>query len=131
MRLALVLKAIRRLIGSVGFVPCLAPFGQLPFLVRVEDARFFPEVGLFYSVLPEHRGLGFASEAATAMAQFAFEHLNLARIVATTEYDNAASAAVMSRIGMIVQHNPLAHTPLASGRWNIGGRILPELRAGR
>ena len=108
---AMVLKETGRLIGSVGFVPCLAPFGQLPFFGRVEGARFSPEVGLFYAVLPEHRGRGLASEAAAAMARFAFDHLNLRRIVATTEYDNTASAAVMRRIGMTVQHNPWPTPP--------------------
>jgi len=103
---AMVLKVTRELIGSVGFVPCLAPFGQLPLFGRVEDAKYSPEIGLFYAVLPEHRNRGFASEAAAAMARFAFDHLNLRRIVATTEYDNAASIAVMRRIGMTIQHNP-------------------------
>ena len=103
---AIVMKATGRLIGAVGFVPCLAPFGQLPFFGGIEDSKFSPEVGLFYAVLPEHRGRGVASEAAAAMARFAFEHLNVRRIVATTEYDNGASKAVMRRIGMTVQHNP-------------------------
>jgi RimJ/RimL family protein N-acetyltransferase len=108
---AVVLKETGRLIGSVGFVPCLAPFGQLPFFGGTEASKFSPEVGLFYAVLPEHRGCGFASEAAGAMARFAFDHLHLRRIVATTEYANAASAAVMRRIGMTVQHNPWPTPP--------------------
>lgn len=103
---AIVLKETGRLIGSVGFVPCLAPFGQLPFFGGAENSKFSPEVGLFYAVLPEHRGRGIASEAAAVMARFAFEHLNVRRIVATTEYGNGASKAVMRRIGMTVQHNP-------------------------
>jgi RimJ/RimL family protein N-acetyltransferase len=36
----------------------------------------------------------------------AFATLCLARIVATTEQDNLASAAVMRRIGMTVETNP-------------------------
>ncbi|HKV44411.1 MAG TPA: GNAT family N-acetyltransferase [bacterium] len=103
---AIVLKDTGRLIGSVGFVPCLAPFGQLPSFGGGQGSKFSPEVGLFYAVLPEYRGRGMASEAAGAMIRFAFNHLNLRRIVATTEYDNAASAAVMRRIGMTIQHNP-------------------------
>ena len=108
---AMILKETGMLIGSVGFVPCLAPFGQLPFFGRVAGAKSSPEVGLFYAVLPAHRGRGFASEAAAAMARFAFDHLNLQRIVATTDYENAASAAVMRRIGMTVQHNPWPTPP--------------------
>lgn len=103
---AMVLKETGMLIGSVGLVPCLAPFGQLPSFGGVEGSKFSPEVGLFYAVLPEHRGRGLASEAAAAMARFSFASLNLRRIVATTEYNNAPSVAVMRRIGMTVQHNP-------------------------
>jgi hypothetical protein len=35
----------------------------------------------------------------------------LRRVVATTWYDNAASTAVMRRIGMTVQHNPWPTPP--------------------
>jgi [ribosomal protein S5]-alanine N-acetyltransferase len=103
---AMILKETGRLAGAVGFVPSLGPFGQLPFFGRTEAARFTPEVGLFWAVLPEHRRRGLASEAASAMVRFAFEDLNLQRVVATTEYDNAASIGVMRRIGMTVQRNP-------------------------
>jgi RimJ/RimL family protein N-acetyltransferase len=107
----MVLKATGRLVGSVGLVPCLAPFDQLPIFGAVEHARYRPEVGLFYTVSPEHRGRGFASEAAAALARFAFDDLHVQRVVATTEYDNAASAAVMRRIGMTVQRNPQPTPP--------------------
>ena len=108
---AIVLKETGRLIGSVGLVPCLAPFGQLPCFGGVEGVRYSAEVGLFYAVLPDHRRRGFASEAAAAIARFAFDHLNVRRIVATAEYGNAASAAVMRRIGMTVHHNPWPTPP--------------------
>lgn len=103
---AIVWKETGALIGSVGFVPCLEPFEQLPMFGGVEGAKFSTEMGLFYAVLPEYRGRGIASEAAAAMARFAFEELHLRRLVATTGHGNAASAAVMQRIGMTVQANP-------------------------
>src|SRR5215472_10575163 len=56
---ALVLKETGRLIGSVGFVPCLAPFGQLPFFGGMKDAKCSPEVGLFYAIAREQRRQGF------------------------------------------------------------------------
>ena len=108
---AVALKETGRLIGSVGFVPCLAPFSQFPFFGGTKDAKFSPEVGLFYAIAPEHRRHGFASEAVAAMVRFAFDELKLLRVVATTWYDNAASAAVMRRIGMTVQHNPWPTPP--------------------
>jgi [ribosomal protein S5]-alanine N-acetyltransferase len=103
---AVILKENGRVVGAVGFVPSLGPFGQLPFFGRAEGAKFTPEVGLFWAVLADYRGRGLASEAAAAMVRFAFDELTLRRVVATTEYDNAASAAVMRRIGMTVQQNP-------------------------
>lgn len=103
---AVVLKETRQLVGAVGFVPSLAPFGGLPFFGGAAQAKFTPEVGLFWALVPEHRRKGFATEAAGAMVRYAFDELNLRRIVATTEYDNTASAAVMRRIGMTIEHNP-------------------------
>jgi [ribosomal protein S5]-alanine N-acetyltransferase len=41
------------------------------------------------------------------LVDFAFEQLRLARIVATTERDNAASQAVMRHLGMRMHENAL------------------------
>ena len=103
---AVILKQTATLIGAVGLVPCLAPFGQLPSRGRIEHARFTPEVGLFWAVAPEHRNRGYASEAATAFVGYAFDELQLEQIVATTEHDNAASIATMRRLGMTIERNP-------------------------
>jgi [ribosomal protein S5]-alanine N-acetyltransferase len=103
---AVVWKDTGRFAGAAGLVPSLGPFGQLPFFGRAARARFTPEVGLFWAVLPEHRRRGVATEAAAALVRYAFEDMQLRRVVATTEYGNAASAGVMRRIGMTVQHNP-------------------------
>lgn len=101
---AVVLKETRRLVGSVGFVPCLAPFGQLPSFERTPYRT--PELGLFYALVPEHWGKGFATEAARAMVAYAFNELRVRRVVATTEHDNVRSIAVMRRLGMRILRNP-------------------------
>jgi RimJ/RimL family protein N-acetyltransferase len=93
-------------LGLVGYVPTLAPYAQLPSFGAVRHARNRPEIGLFWAVMPERQRQGVATEAARAMVENAFERLRLARIVATTERDNLASAAVMRRIGMTVEQNP-------------------------
>lgn len=103
---AIVLNLTGQLIGSVGFVPRLAPFAQLPSLGNQTSAPFTPEVGLFWAIAPEHRRNGYAAEATSAMIRFAFDELHLARIVATTERDNVASIAVMRRLGMTIEPNP-------------------------
>jgi RimJ/RimL family protein N-acetyltransferase len=108
---AIVLKSSRAIVGLVGFVPCLRPFAQLPSFGGVPDARYTPEVGLFWAVAPEHRGRGVATAAARAMIAYAFGDLRLRRIVATTDYDNAASIAVMRRLGMTIDRNPFPTPP--------------------
>jgi ribosomal-protein-alanine N-acetyltransferase len=107
---ALVEKATQTLIGSVGYVPCLAPFEQLPALRDTAQPSGFatPEVGLFWVIAPEHQRRGYATEAAQAMIQHAFTDLRLKRIIATTEYTNTASQGVMHKLGMQVLRNPLS-----------------------
>jgi RimJ/RimL family protein N-acetyltransferase len=102
---AIVLKGDGKLVGSVGFVPCLAPFGQIPGLGGNVNRNQL-EVGLYWAIHPTERGHGYASEAARAMIDYAFESLGLGRIVALTEHTNGASIAVMRSLGMRVEKNP-------------------------
>ena len=103
---ALVKRDSNELIGSVGFAPCLMPFGQLPSFEPT--TRFTSEVGLFWALFPEHWGHGYATEAAAAMIAYAFAELRLRRIVATTEHGNTRSMNVMRRLGMRLERNPSA-----------------------
>ena len=101
---AIVMRDSNELIGSVGFAPCLMPFGQLP---SFEPTTLFTsEIGLFWALFPEHWGHGYATEAAAAMIAHAFGQLRLRRIVATTENDNTRSINVMRRLGMRLERNP-------------------------
>ena len=98
------------LVGSVGYEPVLEPIEQLPGFgsgAAGMPGLFSPEVGLFWAVDPDQQGHGYATEAATALIDHAFEHLRLKRIVATTDYDNVASQRVMVKVGMTLHHNPL------------------------
>jgi ribosomal-protein-alanine N-acetyltransferase len=108
---AVILKSSGQLIGSCGFVPCLAPFEQLPgFGASGEPenhGKWSPEFGLFYAISPSYRRRGYATEAAQALVEYAFRELHLKRIVATTDNDNAGSMGVMSRLGMCIEKNPL------------------------
>ena len=107
---AVVLKESGRLIGACGFVPCLNPFEQLPALASRHQPRAASlsstEFGLFYAISPAHQRHGYATEAAHAMTDYAFQHLRLTRIVATTMYDNVASVGVMRKLGMRIERNP-------------------------
>jgi RimJ/RimL family protein N-acetyltransferase len=59
-----------------------------------------PDVDIGYAFLPAWRGQGYAREAAAAWLALGFERFGLARIVAITRPDNAASARVLQAIGM-------------------------------
>jgi RimJ/RimL family protein N-acetyltransferase len=102
-----VLAASGELVGLVGLVPALGPFAQL------EDGAppggpYTPELGLYWAVAPAHRGHGYATEAAAALCAALFTVVRARRLVATTEHDNAASLAVMRRLGMRLLANPHA-----------------------
>ncbi|HEV8670733.1 MAG TPA: GNAT family protein [Candidatus Limnocylindria bacterium] len=101
---AIVLRSSGAIVGSVGFAPCLMPFGQLP---SFEPSTLFTsEVGLFWALFPDQQDHGYATEAAAAMVAYAFAQLHLRRIVATTEHDNTRSINVMRRLGMRIERNP-------------------------
>lgn len=104
---AIVLKSTGELIGSVGYVPLTAPFGQIPELGSHRNGFFTTEVGLFWVIGAEYRGNGYATEAAQAMIDHAFNILHLERVIAATEYINTASQAVMRKLNMTLAANPL------------------------
>ena len=109
---AIVLKSSGQLIGAVGYVPCLAPFGQLPSLRTTEGLSLYTtELGLYYALSPEVQRQGYATEAARAMMCYAFNTLRLNRVVATTTYDNAASMGVMRKLEMRIEQNPYSDPP--------------------
>jgi ribosomal-protein-alanine N-acetyltransferase len=108
---AVILKTTNQLIGSCGLVPLLAPFGQLTPFGRHPDSLYSTEMGLFWIIDPAHQSQGYATEAAAALIHYAFTELHLHRLVATTDYTNHASAAVMRRLGMTIEHNPFPDPP--------------------
>jgi [ribosomal protein S5]-alanine N-acetyltransferase len=106
---ALVLRVSNEVIGACGLVPCLGPFSQLPSFSPglPKETRFAAaEVGLFYAVARDHRGRGYATEAARALIEYAFRELRLGRIIAMTSDDNERSIAVMRRLRMSIDRNP-------------------------
>ena len=112
---AIAIKSTAQFIGSCGYVPCLNAFEQLPHFNNDKDSGHFgrnsPEFGLFYAISPSHQRQGYASEAAQALVDYAFHHLNLQRVVATTTYDNIASMGVMKKLGMRIEKNPSPEPP--------------------
>jgi RimJ/RimL family protein N-acetyltransferase len=110
----IVLNRSSELVGLVGLVPSMMPFGLLDEHGPSSwaDAQSFnrPEVGLFWGISSRHQRQGYATEAGAAMLAFGFGELKLRRIVATTEHHNTASIGVMRRLSMRIARNP-APTP--------------------
>ena len=108
---AVVLKENSHFIGSVGLVPCLDVYGQLPCLGGQQNCLATPEVGLLWIIDPAYQNKGYATEAAQSLIDYAFGSMRLQRLIATTEHDNLASQAVMHKLGMTVERNPFADPP--------------------
>jgi RimJ/RimL family protein N-acetyltransferase len=125
---AVALRESGEIVGTVGLVPSYGPFERLASfrgrLTGEPSALATPELGLFWATAPAHRRRGYAAEAAAGMARHAFDSLRASRVVATTERDNAASIAVMRRIGMNVDELPDAPAKgwqVAGVLWNPAG----------
>lgn len=112
---AIVLKASGELIGACGYNPALGPYELLPGWqagaapipgMAPENCRNSLEVGMYWAISPSHQRRGYAGEAARALVEYAFDQLNLKRIVATTTFDNHASMGVMRKIDMRILKNP-------------------------
>lgn len=103
---AVELRGSGRFIGSVGIVPTVVPWGV--FAGDRGDRRLTPEIGLFWGILTEHRRRGYAGEAAAALINFLLVDFGARQLVATTEHDNIASQATMTKLGMTLYRNPAA-----------------------
>jgi RimJ/RimL family protein N-acetyltransferase len=86
-------------------VPGVSPFCGFVGLSRVPfEASFTPAVEIGWRLDQPWWGRGYATEAATACIEFAFETLGLSEIVSFTTTANTRSRAVMERLGM--RHDP-------------------------
>ena len=110
---AVVLRETGELIGACGLAPVLLPFEQLPSrgAASAIPGLTSSEIGLFWAIAPAQQRRGYAAEAGRLLIDYAFSNLRLARIVATTEYDNPASQRVMQKLGMRLERNPHAEPP--------------------
>ena len=106
------------MIGAVGLVPCFDVFEQIPGLSREGPPSTYrvTEMGLFWAIDPDQQRQGYATEAAQALIDFAFQQLRVKRLIATTEYDNARLAGRDAQIGHdACQESPARSTVVAGG----------------
>lgn len=100
---AVVLRDGDTLIGTVGYVAELEPFGSLPYLGGDARALCTPEISLYWDIGKAYRRQGYASEAAQALVDYAFKVLRVKRLFALTHPDNLGSLGVMRRLGMTIE----------------------------
>lgn len=77
--------------------PTGATIGDCALHVHAADP-LLGEIG--YTLAREYQGHGYASEAVRGVLGYAFETLGLRRVVAVTDCENTASAALLERVGM-------------------------------
>ena len=97
--LAVVLRSEDRFIGYCGL--------QLYLWERQPFSS--PEVELFYKLGRDYWGQGYATEAARALVNHAFQALRLPRLVSWALAENERSVALLRRLGFEVQ--PAAEAP--------------------
>lgn len=67
--------------------------------------RAYPDdLEIAWRLAHEHWGAGYATEAATAWMDYAFDTLYLPRVISITDRPNVRSLAVMRRLGMTFDH---------------------------
>ncbi|MEP2936184.1 MAG: GNAT family N-acetyltransferase [Gilvibacter sp.] len=98
--------------------------GEIGLTLSVER---FKKGEIFFNLLPETWGRGFASEAAIGVIKFAFNELDLHRIEAGVAVLNGKSIALLERLGMQREGRHRKILPLAMG-WtdNYSYAILKE-----
>ncbi|MFI7021975.1 GNAT family N-acetyltransferase [Micromonospora sp. NPDC049900] len=100
-QLAVVLRETGQLVGDV-------------LLCWTSAAHRQGEIG--YLLHPDHRGRGYATEAARAMLALAFDRCDLHRVVGRLDARNTASAQVLARLGMRREAH-LRENEYVKGEW--------------
>jgi RimJ/RimL family protein N-acetyltransferase len=95
---AAVARAPRTVVGSAGFI---AP---------PDDGT----IELGYSIHPDHRGSGYATEAAAALIAWGLARPGVSHVIAECDETNAASSRVLEKAGM-----RLLHTRGGVMRWSV------------
>lgn len=67
--------------------------------IGVGDHDDLHEPEIFYHLLPEYRGHGFATEAAKAITTWALEHYDIPYLIGTVGVENVQSQHVLERCG--------------------------------
>jgi RimJ/RimL family protein N-acetyltransferase len=94
-------KSSGKFIGFVGLYPA------------ADELPFSPSTEIGWRLAPPYWGKGFASEAANASLEYAFEQLSLSEVVSITTTTNLKSQKVMQNIGMQNTQQNFRHPALS------------------
>ena len=110
-------------------IPGVAPFGGVVGLSTPRfKAHFTPCVDIAWRVGIDHWGCGYATEAARAVLEFAFDRLDLEEVVSFTATTNVPSRRVMERLGMTFHpEDDFDHPGLPEGH-RLQSHVLYRLR---
>jgi ribosomal-protein-alanine N-acetyltransferase len=95
-------------IGRCGLLPFKVVAPTSPARLTLEDPDEHPidgdryEVEVAYTLARDRWGHGFATEAAAAIVEYGFEHLDVERLISLIDPRNDASASVARRCGMTI-----------------------------
>ena len=98
---------------AVALRPAGPLIGDLAAVPHADDPRQC-EIG--FTIAPEYQGHGYATEAARLLVGYLFTERGKHRIAASCDARNAASAAVLARLGMR-QEGHLRESSWAKGEW--------------
>ncbi|WP_084958337.1 GNAT family N-acetyltransferase [Thermoactinospora rubra] len=84
-------------------------------LQLVQVVKELDQAMVGYSLLPRFRGRGLMTRAVRLLADWAFEHTPLHRLLAGTDVDNAASQRVLERAGFTLHHRERELFPRPGG----------------
>ena len=71
--------------------------GDLAAHVNAAEHR---EMEVGFTLAPKHQGRGYATEAMTGLLSYAFDTLDMHRVIAVTDALNHSAAALLARVGM-------------------------------
>ncbi len=83
--------------------------------LRIKPAQLSAEIG--YVLNQNYQGQGYATEAAQAIVNFAFEVLELEKLSATCNSENVESEALMLRLGMRKEGELRSYQVWKAGEW--------------
>jgi RimJ/RimL family protein N-acetyltransferase len=87
--------------------------GDCAFKIKEDDAR---QAAIGFTLARQYQGKGFATEAVSRFLTYAFPAFDLHRVVAIADCENAASVALLERLGMRREGHFLQNVWF-KGRW--------------